>query len=255
MKTVTWELKETFHFPQLYGSPSDVPNIKIVPQSNHSVTGDSVRINGIYHIAASVEFKPFEGTYPRPYDGVVIDFIEMRDDEDLGYFEYAVPLTVDIPRERIREGFVPNLEVRDVKMNYPFPGCVEVCWNVACSYAEPGAAAEEPVGMKGAATVTLDVEEEMNMADAVEVKAETVEFESPSSSTPEYFEVVEDTFSEDYEAYEEPVAPQAVKETVVQAVEVVEDSPAPNRDKSELNFLNDLKDTYSVFTFRTSDYI
>jgi len=252
LKTVTWELKETFHFPQLYGSPSNVPDIKIVPQSTNSVSGDSVRLNGIYHIAANVEFKPFEGTYPRPYEGVVIDFIEIQDDEDLGYFEYAVPLTVDIPRERIQEGFVPNLEVKDVRMSYPFPGCVEVSWNVACSYAEPGAVIEEPVVMKGAATVALDVEEELNMADAVDVQAQTVVFESPSSSsTPQYFEVVEDTFTEeqaDVSVVEEPVVQQVVAQAVV------EEKPAP-KEKSELNFLNDLKDTYSVFTFRSSDQI
>jgi len=245
LKTVTWDLKETFHFPQLYGSPSNVPDIKIVPQCNNSVSGDSVRLNGIYHIAANVEFKPFEGTYSRPYDGVVIDFIEMQEDENGGYFEYAVPLTVDIPRERIQDGYVPNLEVQDVRMQYPFPGCVEVNWTVACSYAEPGAAIEEPVGMKGAATVTLEVEEELNMADAVEVQAQTVMFESPSSSTPEYFETVVDTY------VEEPAAFDSFEEPVVQAEVVVEENSSPKRANSELNFLNDLKDTYSVFTFRS----
>ncbi|MFC4409875.1 hypothetical protein ACFOZY_05420 [Chungangia koreensis] len=271
MKTVTWELKETFHFPQLYGSPSNVPDIKIVPQSTNTVSGDSVRLNGIYHIAANVEFKPFEGTFPRPYDGVVIDFIEMQEEDNNGYFEYAVPLTVDIPRERIQNGYIPSLEVQDVKMHYPFPGCVEVGWTVACSYAEPADKAEEAVGMKGAATYTLEVDEELNMSDAVEVPTQTVVFESSSSSsssstssTPDYeYESVETVFEEskssamdEEESIEEQhpvVQPVAVTQPVVHAVEVVdvaEDKSLAKKNQSELNFLNDLKDTYSVFTFR-----
>lgn len=265
MKTVTWELKETFHFPQLYGSPSNVPDIKIVPQCTNTVSGDSVRLNGIYHIAANVEFKPFEGSFSRPYDGVVIDFIEMQEDDSNGYFEYAVPLTVDIPRERIQNDYVPSLEVQDVRMQYPFPGCVEVGWTVACSYAEPADKAEEAIGMKGAATYTLEVDEELNMTDAVEVPTQTVVFESSSSSssnstssTPDYvYESVESVFEEPKAAVrrEEPRVEAVVERPVVQpvAVEVVElaeEKPA-KKEQSELNFLNDLKDTYSIFTFRS----
>jgi len=105
----TWNMRETFCFPG-YGCPTEIAAVQIKPQWQSMQLEDSLRLNGIYHITAHVRFD-FQDmqTFMDAEDLISIDALDIQG--DTGYFEYAVPLNVDLPKEAAIE----DLMVKDIR--------------------------------------------------------------------------------------------------------------------------------------------
>ena len=65
--------------------------------SRKKETEDAVRLTGIYHIAANVSFSEEGNKSKMTEEAILIEDVDL--DGQIGYFEYAVPLNIDLPSE------------------------------------------------------------------------------------------------------------------------------------------------------------
>ncbi len=56
MEKKQWSMQENFYFPEHAGVPTGVQSVTVTPRYTEERTEDAVRLTGIYHIAANVEF-------------------------------------------------------------------------------------------------------------------------------------------------------------------------------------------------------
>ena len=138
MKTISWEMMERFYFPTELGAIDEISEVKITPQWQQQQVDESVRLSGIYHIAARLKFDRTKGI--QATEGIFIDQLDLEGQN--GYFEYALPLEVDLPKEKV-DGPSLNLHVDDVLFFvYDGDGCT-FKWQVSCQCDTP--AVQEPV--------------------------------------------------------------------------------------------------------------
>lgn len=139
MKTISWEMMERFYFPTELGAIEEISEVKITPQWQQQQLDESVRLSGIYHIAARLKFDRTKGI--QATEGIFIDQLDLEGQH--GYFEYALPLEVDLPKEKV-DGPSLNLHVDDVLFFvYDGDGCT-FKWQVSCQCDKP-AEVQEPV--------------------------------------------------------------------------------------------------------------
>ena len=123
-------MRETFCFPG-YGCPTEIASVQITPQWQAKQLDDSLRLIGIYHVTAHVRFDFQEAKEIVDMDDLVkIDALDLQG--DTGYFEYAVPLHVDLPKDVS----IDNLMVKDVRPSLTNQTC-ELEWTIATTFSEP----------------------------------------------------------------------------------------------------------------------
>ena len=123
-------MRETFCFPG-YGCPTEIAAVQIKPQWQTMQLEDSLRLMGIYHITAHVRFDFQDMQAFSDEDELVkIDALDIQG--DTGYFEYAVPLHVDLPKDSALE----DLMVKDVRPTLTNQMC-QLEWTVTSIFNEP----------------------------------------------------------------------------------------------------------------------
>ncbi|EGQ22517.1 hypothetical protein HMPREF9372_2844 [Sporosarcina newyorkensis 2681] len=132
-----WTLNETFYFPTEYGAFSEAVEVKVTPGYTEDRTEEAIRLQGIYHIAANVTFDQDKLVELSAEDRLVIDDVEVEN--GTGYFEYAVPLNVDLPGDI--EGPL-ELNVEGVRAAQLEDGGLRLDWSV---HLQEIAAAQEEV--------------------------------------------------------------------------------------------------------------
>ena len=139
MEKKQWSMQESFYFPEHAGVPTGVQSVTVTPRYTEERTEDAVRLTGIYHIAANVEFD--EGLRAGEFDDsfILIDDVEV--DGKVGYFEYAVPLNIDLP-----SAAESPLEIVTTHATGKSDGqgTYGVVWNIECTYTEAVVLVEEP---------------------------------------------------------------------------------------------------------------
>lgn len=136
MKNITWDMAEQFTFPVGLGAIEEVVSVKVTPQWEQSDDGQSIRLSGIYHIVASVQFNPVQQV--EQVDGTYIEHIDLE--HSTGYFEYALPLEIDLPSNKVVGPI--KLEVSDIKALNDTASC-QFVWQVQCDFADPQTALVE----------------------------------------------------------------------------------------------------------------
>lgn len=131
MKKVQWEMNEKFIFPEAAGLPTGAEKVKVTPRFLEEATEDAVRLKGIYHIAANVSFDEGEYSLEDYSKAILIDDVDLN--EQMGYFEYAVPLNIDLPSEA---GNPLEVHVSNARCVVNGQGVCEINWDVECSYKE-----------------------------------------------------------------------------------------------------------------------
>ncbi|WP_075807336.1 MULTISPECIES: hypothetical protein [Lysinibacillus] len=123
-------MSETFCFPG-YGCPTEIAAVQIKPQWQTMQLEDSLRLMGIYHITAHVRFD-FQDmqAFIDDEELVRIDALDLQG--DTGYFEYAVPLHVDLPKDAAIE----DLMVKDIRPILTNQMC-QLEWTVTSIFNEP----------------------------------------------------------------------------------------------------------------------
>ncbi|MFJ7737785.1 valyl-tRNA synthetase [Lysinibacillus sp. NPDC097287] len=125
----TWNMSETFCFPG-YGCPTEIASVQITPQWQAQQLEDSLRLIGIYHVTAHVRFDFQEEHAMVDSDDLVkIDALDLQG--DTGYFEYAVPLHVDLPKD----ASIDSLMVKDIRPSLNNQTC-QLEWTIASTFSE-----------------------------------------------------------------------------------------------------------------------
>jgi len=122
-------MSETFCFPG-YGCPTEIAAVQIKPQWQAMQLEDSLRLVGIYHITAHVRFD-FQNmqAFTGEEDLISIDALDVQG--DTGYFEYAVPLHVDLPKE----SNLKDIMVKDIRPSLTNQKC-QLEWTVTSIFNE-----------------------------------------------------------------------------------------------------------------------
>lgn len=132
MKTVQWQMKEDFVFPEATGTPMGTESIRVTPRFTIDRSNESVRMTGIYHLAVNVNF---DLDVPREEEqvesAILIDDVELNG--NLGYFEYAVPFNIDLPPEA---NDPLNIVTANPQVEMEGQGAIAVIWEVQCTYRE-----------------------------------------------------------------------------------------------------------------------
>lgn len=134
MEQVVWSVEERFVFPSI-GTAHEVEAVKVTPQWQVEDELSSVRLVGVYHIAANLKFQS-DTPHIVADDSVAVEEIDF--DGTTGYFEYAVPFEVDLPKDID----APTLAVQDVTTKF-HEGRAVICWDVSCHYHPLVAVTEE----------------------------------------------------------------------------------------------------------------
>ncbi|MFJ3386464.1 valyl-tRNA synthetase [Lysinibacillus sp. NPDC086135] len=142
-------MSETFCFPG-YGSPTEIADVQIKPRWQTMQLEDSLRLMGIYHITAHVRFD-FQDMKAFLDDEELVQINALDIQGDTGYFEYAVPLNVDLPKEAAIE----DLTVKDVRPKLTNQMC-QLEWTVTSIFNEPEPAfalEKQPVTVNASAQI------------------------------------------------------------------------------------------------------
>ncbi len=172
MKKLKWNMEEVFYFPENVGVPKDARVVKVKAGFTEKRSDDAVRLSGIYHITAKLDFTEGQRREEFPSEAVFVDDVEL--DGGTGYFEYAVPLYIDLPPET---GHPLNIEATDVKSTFDGQGAFTVAWNVNCMHGE--AAGNETASDLPANAETEAIVEKKETAAVQEAPKETAALQEP----------------------------------------------------------------------------
>jgi len=167
----TWNMSETFCFPG-YGCPTEIAAVQIKPQWQAMQLEDSLRLMGIYHITAHVRFdfqdmQAFTGNE----DLITIDALDVQG--DTGYFEYAVPLHVDLPKE----SDLKDIMVKDIRPSLTNQKC-QLEWTVTSIFNEYDPVVENDNVLETQSFTANAFEHE----EALAVREESIQVEKQSSA-------------------------------------------------------------------------
>ncbi|WP_052124100.1 hypothetical protein [Ureibacillus manganicus] len=133
MQNYNWDIKTQFVFPEEYGVVEDVVSVDIKPRFQLIETEEALRLVGIYHITSVVQFDPHE--LPDYSEGTLIEHLELTGNN--GYFEYALPLEVNFPKEKVPTGCHPELYIEDVRYDVYDGSSATYNWDVCCTITDP----------------------------------------------------------------------------------------------------------------------
>ncbi|WP_075619964.1 hypothetical protein [Paenisporosarcina indica] len=135
MNQVNWNLQEEFYFPKSFGLPCNAPKVEVKPQVEFQQLNGVCSLHGVYHIAANVDFQPGEHEHHGTSEWTSIEDLDLNG--ETGYFEYAVPLFVELPPTYVHGNVKPEIQLSDVKSSVTKDKTLKVEWNVTCSYEKP----------------------------------------------------------------------------------------------------------------------
>ncbi|KXH87299.1 hypothetical protein [Sporosarcina sp. HYO08] len=236
MESKKWKMQETFAFPEHVGMPISAESIKITPGYTEKRTNDSIRLSGIYHIAVNLNFDNEQTVEEIPESAVFVGDVEVA--ENTGYFEYAVPLNIDLPADV--QGPL-HVSATDATYETDGQGSLNVIWNVECLQQ----AKVEDVAAEVQEEEMTAAQEEVTPSTEIALVEEAENVEANAAQAEENFETAEamaDDFKEEANA-EADEAPKAV---------VTHSTPYSEEDEA-LAFIAGLGDGISTSTFRSND--
>lgn len=140
MEKKQWTMQEDFIFPAEAGLPAGAELLQVTPMYTEERTADSLRLTGVYHIAANVVFDEGQRVEDFSDSMIFIDDVDLQG--EAGYFEYAVPLHIDLPSEVVSPLQVVTMATTNESDGQ---GSFSVVWDVECSYEKEVAQAEGEV--------------------------------------------------------------------------------------------------------------
>ena len=181
MTVITWQMQERFSFPIELGVPANMTAVRITPQWHEEELEESIRLTGIYHIAAHVAFTDGEA---KPADGVFIDELDVGEADS--YFEYALPLDIDLAKDKARGDVLLHVAEIDSVVE---DGQTIVTWQMNCSYEE---VAEQLVAEE---VVEAPVEEEIVFEQVPPVEEEIVFEQVPPVHEEDFYKELAEAYT------------------------------------------------------------
>lgn len=229
-------MSETFCFPG-YGSPTEIADVQIKPRWQTMQLEDSLRLMGIYHITAHVRFD-FQDMKAFLDDEELVQIDALDIQGDTGYFEYAVPLNVDLPKEAAIE----DLMVKDVRPKLTNQMC-QLEWTVTSIFNEPEPAfalEKQPVTVNASAQIEKGSPIKETAAVIASIQEEKPAAVVASAQEEKAYAVMASTQEEKPTA--EAATAQVENSTVVTTSEQEEKSVTFKKEKSEAIVASDKKE-------------
>lgn len=229
-------MSETFCFPG-YGSPTEIADVQIKPRWQTMQLEDSLRLMGIYHITAHVRFD-FQDMKAFLDDEELVQIDALDIQGDTGYFEYAVPLNVDLPKEAAIE----DLMVKDVRPKLTNQMC-QLEWTVTSIFNEPEPAfalEKQPVTVNASAQIEKGSPIKETAAVIASIQEEKPAAVVASAQEEKTIAVMASTQEEKPTA--EAATAQVENSTVVTTSEQEEKSVTFKKEKSEAIVASDKKE-------------
>lgn len=229
-------MSETFCFPG-YGSPTEIADVQIMPRWQTMQLEDSLRLMGIYHITAHVRFD-FQDMKAFLDDEELVQIDALDIQGDTGYFEYAVPLNVDLPKEAAIE----DLMVKDVRPKLMNQMC-QLEWTVTSIFNEP-----EPAFALEKQPVTVNASAQLEKGSPIKETAAVVasiQEEKPAAvvaSAQEEKTIAVMASTQEEKPTAEAATAQVENSTVVTTSEQKEKSVTFKKEKSEAIVASDKKE-------------
>lgn len=132
MEKVNWSFQEVFYFPESFGTPKGTTLVEVKPQFVFQQNDGYCCLNGIYHISASVLFEAGVCDHHAISEWVSIEDLEMKGES--GYFEYAVPHSIELPPDYKDGQTFPELSISNILPIVTDENTLQIKWDVACSY-------------------------------------------------------------------------------------------------------------------------
>ncbi|TQR19185.1 hypothetical protein [Psychrobacillus vulpis] len=180
MVVKTWDVKEQFLFPESFGIPKEIKTVEVTPQFEQNETEDSINIIGIYHITCHVEFEEGEHAHHATSEFTQIEDLDVQG--EVGYFEYAVPMSIEISKEKVQTGCSPTLNVQHVNSKTTEHASIEIAWSVQCEYEtakeSPVKASKEKVEVEKESTqeAIKEATKEANYAESTNMEQSELQF-------------------------------------------------------------------------------
>lgn len=222
MRNVQWQTKESFIFPSAIGIPTKLETVSVTPRFTIDRSADNLRMTGIYHLAANVEFDTEVSGEPATDSTILIEDVDLEG--KLGYFEYAVPFNIDLPPEADDP---LNMITLNTSHEIGENGELAIIWEVECTYKE------------------VIVVPDQTLAEEAEREAEKIEVHLENKAQSE-------------EEAESDQATKVVEEQQVeseQASKVVVENTVFSEGDEVLSFITELDDDISSTLFRLNDVL
>jgi len=285
MAKINWEMMTQFIFSKEYGIVEEVVSVQVIPRWQQEETEDSIRLTGIYHIKSTVRFNP--AIKPNFSEGTLIEYIDLQGDE--GYFEYSLPLEVDLPKEKVAQTSQPELHVEDISFFVYDGSSCTFKWEVNCTFDEPVAGAlfqvesEEKVAER-VAVVAANTGEVLERAKTDQPPATlehpqvNEELNKVQESAPNFSEAIEDESLSNYVDFIRPLDESANESNSIQGEPIghshfVEEAKKIRKEENEVihvnessskimidekfkipsdtdDFYNELSESYSLLKFK-----
>lgn len=185
-------MSEVLRFPEQFGTVQQGSIIKVEPNWQSEVNGDSIIVKGVYVLKGHMHFD-FKENESVSEDGIYIEHLDIEKDE--AYFEYALPFSIDVPNE----------EVADIKIQ-TFQSAVTVneqgqcvCnWGVSCSIdkkeAQPIAVLEDNEPIATVEPIAEVQDEQLQQAQSI-VKSAAVESSAIVNDEVDFFDQLAEAYS------------------------------------------------------------
>lgn len=185
-------MSEVLRFPEQFGTVQQGSIIKVEPNWQSEVNGDSIIVKGVYVLKGHMHFD-FKENESVSENGIYIEHLDIEKDE--AYFEYALPFSIDVPNE----------EVADIKIQ-TFQSAVTVneqgqcvCnWGVSCSIdkkeAQPIAVLEDNEPIATVEPIAEVQDEQLQQAQSI-VKSAAVESSAIVNDEVDFFDQLAEAYS------------------------------------------------------------
>ena len=132
MEKVNWTFQEVFYFPETFGTPKRTSLVEVKPQFVFQQNDGYCCLNGIYHISVNVSFEPGVCNHHAISEWVSIEDLDMNGEN--GYFEYAVPHSIELPPDYKQGQKFPELSISNILPTVTDEKTLKIQWDVDCSY-------------------------------------------------------------------------------------------------------------------------
>ena len=211
--TKQWEVEEVFTFPLELGCVKEEKKINVQVNWEAQELMEVIHIRGIYHITAKVRFG-LERQVQFSV-GTLIEHIDLEGDE--GYFEYAIPFSLELPNAKLKD-----LRVEDIKTNCQ--DSLHVAWQVICVYDELTTTTDEAQQENYLEIPKVDIKEQI----IEEMKAQAKIEEMVEQKVQEQVkQMIEPIAEEKAKQIVEPIAEEKVKQVVEP---IAEEKIAPKKE-------------------------
>lgn len=250
-QTMDWHVRETFTFPNDFGCVKDVKLINVQANWECEQLPEELRIQGIYHIMARVEFD--RQKHARPEMGTLIEHVDVMEDE--GYFEYALPFRLELPKMELK-----SLRVEDIQTTCG--DAFDIAWQVMCVYDEI-----TTTEVTDHEKIFIEKAVESSGKDIQEIRKEKVVEDVMESSVKEMIEVMAENIPENIpEEIPEEVTEEAAENRVDEiteeiteeiaekiAVKVVDESHEELIEERDEEFMDESRQESTEFLFHLED--